>query len=83
MWNHDRKVGENYDVFRFYRVLVVDICLQPKVIGTCQERRPTWFFDIIEKECKLFQYSGKIYFDQMIYTLGTIFTSYGSSLTNL
>ncbi|CAF3650742.1 unnamed protein product [Adineta steineri] len=35
-----------------------DICLQPKIIGTCQERRPTWYFDINERECKLFQYSG-------------------------
>ncbi|CAF0874566.1 unnamed protein product [Rotaria sordida] len=35
-----------------------DICVQPKVIGTCQERRPTWYFDMIERECKLFQYSG-------------------------
>ncbi|CAF1151451.1 unnamed protein product [Rotaria sp. Silwood1] len=35
-----------------------DICLQPKVIGTCQERRPTWYFNMIERECKLFQYSG-------------------------
>lgn len=35
-----------------------DICLQPKIIGTCQERRPTWYFDLIERECKLFNYSG-------------------------
>ena len=39
--------------------LFKDICLQPKVIGTCQERRPTWYFDMIERECKLFHYSGK------------------------
>jgi len=43
-------------------LLFKDICLQPKVIGTCQERRPTWYFDMIEHECKLFQYSGKIKF---------------------
>lgn len=36
-----------------------DICLQPKIIGTCQEGRPTWHFDLIERECKLFNYSGK------------------------
>ncbi|UJR30963.1 hypothetical protein I4U23_018475 [Adineta vaga] len=35
-----------------------DICLQPKVIGTCQERHPSWYFDIMEGDCKLFQYSG-------------------------
>ncbi|CAF3509066.1 unnamed protein product [Rotaria socialis] len=35
-----------------------DICLQPRIIGTCQERRPTWYFDMVERECKLFQYSG-------------------------
>ncbi|CAF4128889.1 unnamed protein product [Rotaria sp. Silwood2] len=44
--------------FEYFDYYFKDICLQPKVIGTCQERRPTWYFDMIERECKLFQYSG-------------------------
>lgn len=40
----------------------IDICLLPKVVGTCQERRPTWYFDMIEQECKMFYYSGTFFF---------------------
>ncbi len=43
-----------------FLLIFKDICLQPKVIGTCQERHPTWYFDLTSKECKLFQYSGRI-----------------------
>ncbi|CAF1269078.1 unnamed protein product, partial [Didymodactylos carnosus] len=35
-----------------------NICLLSKMIGTCQERHPAWYFDILEGECKLFHYSG-------------------------
>ncbi|CAF4269858.1 unnamed protein product, partial [Rotaria magnacalcarata] len=41
----------------FFHCDFKDICLQPRIIGTCQERRPTWYFDMAERECKLFQYS--------------------------
>ena len=40
---------------------LTEICLQPKVVGTCQERRPTWYFDLTAQECKLFQYSGTVH----------------------
>ncbi|CAF0753758.1 unnamed protein product [Didymodactylos carnosus] len=36
-----------------------NICLLAKMTGTCQERYSAWYFDILDAECKPFQYSDK------------------------
>lgn len=55
----ERQTSPNFDVhLRFFNYLCLDICLQPKIVGNCQERRASWYFDVKDQECKSFTYSG-------------------------